>query len=50
MSVSGNSEAAVALNLLFKDAPPGKYRLVVEVSEAASAQTAILETDLDFRP
>jgi hypothetical protein len=48
MSVSGNSEAAVALSLLFKDAPPGKYQLVVEASEAATAKTATLETDLEL--
>ena len=48
MSAEGNAEAAVALNLPFKDAPPGKYRLIVELSEAASAETAKLETDLEL--
>ena len=48
MSVAGNSEAAVALSLPFKDVPPGKYRLMVELSEAASAETATLETDLEL--
>ena len=48
MSIAGNAEAAVALSLPFKDVPPGKYRLVVELSEAASAETATLETDLEL--
>ncbi len=48
MSVAGNAEAAVALSLPFKDVPPGKYRLMVELSEAASAETATLETDLEL--
>jgi VWFA-related protein len=48
MSAEGNAEAAVALRLPFKDVPPGKYRLIVETSEAASAKTATLETDLEL--
>lgn len=48
MSAEGNAEAAVALSLPFKDLPPGKYRLIVETSEAASAETATLETDLEL--
>ena len=48
MSIAGNAEAAVGLNLLFKDAPPGKYRLIIEASEAASAETTMLETDLEL--
>ena len=46
MTVSGNAEAAVALNLPLKDVPPGKYRLVIETSDAT--QTATLETDLEL--
>jgi hypothetical protein len=48
MSVAGNAEAAVALSLPFKDVPPGKYRLIIEASEAASAETTMLETDLEL--
>ncbi len=46
MSIAGNTEAAVALSLLFKDAPSGKYRLIVETSE--STESATLETDLEL--
>jgi len=48
MSAEGNAEAAVALSLPFKDVPPGKYRLIIEASEAASAETTTLETDLEL--
>ncbi len=48
MSPAGKAEAAVALNLPFKNVPPGKYRLIVETNEAVSAATATLETDLEL--
>jgi hypothetical protein len=32
----------------FQDVPPGKYRLIIETAEAASLQTATLQTDLEF--
>jgi VWFA-related protein len=48
MSPLGKAEAIVALNLPFKDVPPGKYRLIIEASEAASGETATLQTDLEF--
>ena len=48
MSVVGDAEAAVVLSLSFQDVPPGKYRLIIETSEAASLKTATLQTDLEF--
>ncbi len=46
MSPAGNAEAAVALSLLFKEVPPGRYRLIIETGEAT--ETATLETDLEL--
>ncbi len=48
MSVVGDAEAAVVLRLSFQDVPPGKYRLIIETSEAASLKTATLQIDLEF--
>jgi VWFA-related protein len=48
MSAVGEAEAAVALSLSFKDVQAGKYRLIIETSEAASLKTATLQTDLEF--
>ncbi len=48
MTTAGNAEAAVALNLSFRDVPPGKYRLIVETNEVASSETVTLETDLEL--
>jgi VWFA-related protein len=48
MSAVGNAEAAVVLSLSFQDVPPGKYRLIIETSEADSLKTATLETDLEL--
>jgi hypothetical protein len=44
----GDAEAAVALNPSFQDVQPGKYRLIIETSEAGSLKTATLQTDLEF--
>jgi VWFA-related protein len=48
MSPTGNGDAAVAIRLPFQNVPPGKYRLIIETSDAASSQTATLQTDLAF--
>ncbi|MBN1566618.1 MAG: VWA domain-containing protein [Acidobacteria bacterium] len=48
MSPLGKSEAVVVCSLKFPDVPPGKYRLIIETSEAASPETATLQTDLEF--
>jgi len=48
MFVVGDAEAAVALSLAFQDVLPGKYRLILEISEAASLKTATLQTALEF--
>jgi len=50
MSPAGPSEVVVGLRLPFQNVPPGKYRLVIETKEAGSAQTATLQTDLEFVP
>jgi VWFA-related protein len=48
MSVVGDAEAAIMLSLSFQDVPPGKYRLIIETSEASSLKTATLQIDLEF--
>jgi VWFA-related protein len=48
MSLAGASEVAVALSLSFNNAPPGKYRLIVETTELTSAETVTLDTDLEL--
>ena len=48
MSPVGGSEAVVVLGLSFQNVPAGKYRFIIEISEAASAETAALQTDLEF--
>jgi hypothetical protein len=48
MSPVGDTEAAVVLSLSFQDVLPGKYRLIIETSEAASLKTATLQTDVEF--
>ncbi|MBP1611191.1 MAG: hypothetical protein H6Q04_3426, partial [Acidobacteria bacterium] len=48
MSLAGPAEAVVGLRLPFPSVPPGKYRLVIEITEAGSDQTATLQTDIEF--
>jgi VWFA-related protein len=48
MSPSGPAQAVIGLRLPFQNIPPGKYRLMIEVKENVSAQTATLQTDLEF--
>jgi hypothetical protein len=43
-----STEATIGLNLRFKDVTPGKYRLIIEITEAKSSQTATLQTDLEL--
>ncbi|MBP1624114.1 MAG: hypothetical protein H6Q07_2134, partial [Acidobacteria bacterium] len=47
---AGPSEAVVGLRLPFANVPPGKYRLVIDLTETGSAQTATLQTELEFIP
>ena len=48
ISPAGKGEAIVALNLPFQRAAPGKYRLVIEITQAGSAEAATLQTDLEL--
>jgi hypothetical protein len=48
LSVLSESEAAVGLNLSFPDADPGKYKLIIEISEAGSSEPAKAETDIEL--
>ncbi len=48
LALTGSSEAFAALNLTFPDAPPGKYTLRIEISEAGSAGIAITQTDIEL--
>jgi len=50
LSRTGNAEATVALNLPFQGIMPGKYRLVIEITEAESSRTASVQTDIEFTP
>jgi len=42
------TEAVIGLRLPLQPVPAGKYRLVIEMTEAGSAQAATLQTDLEF--
>jgi hypothetical protein len=42
------TECVVGLRLPFQNVPPGKYRLAIETTETGSAQTATIQTDLEF--
>ncbi len=46
---TGKGEGVVGLNLPFDKVAAGKYRLVIETREAASARSVTVETDLIFR-
>jgi hypothetical protein len=48
MSAIGAAEAAIYLTLPFQQAPPGKYKLVIEVVEPVSSQSATLSTDIEL--
>jgi hypothetical protein len=48
MSAAGKSEAVVSLTLSFQNAPPAKYRLLIEITEPASAERGTLQTDVEF--
>jgi VWFA-related protein len=48
LSQTGNSEVTIALNLPFQGVAPGKYRLVVEITEAESSRSTSVQTDLEF--
>ncbi len=42
------SEAVVGLRLPFRNVPPGKYRLMIEIAEKGSGQSATLQTDIEY--
>jgi hypothetical protein len=48
MAPAGPAEAVVGLRLPFQNTPPGQYQLVMEITDTGSAQTTILQTDLEF--
>lgn len=48
MAPVAKGEAVVVVSLTFPNVPAGKYRLVLETSETTSAQTATLQTNLEF--
>lgn len=48
MFPTSNSGVVVGINLEFKGVSPGKYRLFIEITELASSQSAMLQTDLEF--
>ncbi len=45
---TGKSEATIGLILPFDKVTPGKYKLVIETSEATSNQSVTVQTDLQF--
>jgi VWFA-related protein len=45
---AGTGEAVVGLSLPFQGVPAGRYRLIIDLSDAASSQTAVLQTDLEY--
>jgi hypothetical protein len=48
ISASGSAEASVFLVLPFQGVSPGKYKLTIEITESVSAQSSLLQTDLEF--
>jgi VWFA-related protein len=48
VSPLGNGEAVVILGFSFQDAPPGRYRLIIETTEPAASGIATAQTDLEF--
>jgi hypothetical protein len=48
ISPLGTGEAVVALTLSFQEVLPGKYRLIIETTDPAAAETATARTDLEF--
>ncbi|MBN1568849.1 MAG: VWA domain-containing protein [Acidobacteria bacterium] len=48
MIAAGRTEAAVSLNLAFRNVPPGKYRLIIKITEASSPQSAMIQTDIEL--
>ena len=45
---SGDTVASIGFTLTFQDVSPGKYRLVIETTDAKSSQTATVQTDLEL--
>ena len=45
---SGDGEATIGLTLKFRDAMPGKYKLIIETTDLESSRTAIIQTDLEL--
>jgi VWFA-related protein len=45
-----DASAAIGMPLSFPNASPGKYRLILEVVEEGSKQSAVLQTDLEIVP
>jgi hypothetical protein len=48
ISTVGNGSVVVGITLPFKNVEPGKYQLIMEIMEAASAAKTRLQTDLEF--
>ena len=48
LSQTGDSEATVGLDLPFRSAEPGKYKLLIEVSEAGASVSTTAQTDLEL--
>ncbi len=48
ISQTGNSEATVAVDIPFRDVAPGKYKLLIEVSETGTSQSTTAQTDVEF--
>lgn len=46
--LASNTEVAVGCQLSFSKVPPGKYRLEVEISDTVSAETATIQTAVEF--
>ena len=48
ISIVDKSEAVVGLILNFPSAQPGKYKLIFQITDASSAETATAQTDLEL--
>jgi hypothetical protein len=47
-SKTGDTEATIGINLPFQNAAPGKYKLLIEISETESSQSTMIQTDLEL--
>jgi hypothetical protein len=48
LSATGHGKAVIGLTLPSRGAAKGKYRLNIQITETSTAQSAVLQTDIEF--